>query len=87
MVSVPKWALSVSNILFRKNLEFFTHFEMYNSDPNKDCSSFLVHLVLFFQDSHILEIFSNFSNGTDTVKFSVLISTPKQIDCFCGWLY
>ena len=69
----------MSNILFKKNLELLTHFEMYKSDPNKDWSSFLLHLFLFVHSSQIFLIFCSFSCGTDTVKFSVSISTPKQM--------
>ena len=74
----------MSNILFKKNLELLTHFDMYKSEHKRDWSSFLLHVVVFYHNLHISCMFCNLSFGTDTVNFSVSISTPKQVALVYG---
>ena len=69
----------MSNILFKKHLALLTHFDIYKSEPRRDCNSFLVHFVLLCHILHIFCMFFNLSCGTDTVKSSVFISTPRQM--------
>ena len=71
------------SILFRKNLACLIHLATYKREK-RDCNSFLVQLLFTDQDEHIALIISNFSEGIDMVKSTVLTTILRQVTCVLG---
>ena len=60
------------------------HLATYSKEPNSDCSSFLVQVVLTAQATHIALIIASFSGGMEMVKCTVLTTIPRQVTWVLG---
>ena len=74
-----EWALRVWRSLFKKNLEYFTHFEIYNREPRRDCNWFFEHVFLCCHCAIKSLISLNFELGIDKVKLEVSTKMPRHM--------
>ena len=63
----------------RKNLECFTHLEMYNRDPSKDCKSLFLQYVFVVHCLHNCVISASFSCGIETVFSMESMRMPRHV--------
>ena len=67
------------SIRFRKYCAGFTHFVIYNNEPNVDCKSCLLQYGLADHVEHISIICNSFSGAMEVVLFVIPTNMPKQI--------
>ena len=60
------------------------HLATYNSDPNRDCSSLLVHECLLDHFLHVSLSNCNFSTGIETERSTVSTRIPKHVTSVLG---
>ena len=76
---LSKFSHNKASILFKKNLAYLIHLATYSKEPNSDCNTLFVQVVLLIHCLHISLIADNFSGGMDTVRSSVLRTMPREV--------